>query len=321
MTKAFVTGADGFIGSHLCEALRDQGDEVTGLALYNSFDSFGWLNEVEGVEKVRGDVRDADQMRYLIGNRSTDIVFHLAALVSVPYSFEAPQSFIDTNVTGTLNVLLAAGHIGAKVIHTSTSEVYGSVPDKAINEDMPLAPQSPYAASKVAADALVRSFYRSYGLPAVILRPFNTYGPRQSERAVVATIIRQALDPECRRIELGNLHATRDLTYVDDMVRAFLAVAGINAYGVYNAGGGVIINVRDLGELIKALTGCDKSILSGMADRIRPEASEVVALKADATRLTKRTGWRPKVPPGEGMKRTIDWWRSRPFRKDQVYLT
>lgn len=325
MTRALVTGADGFIGSHLCEALRDRGDEVTGLALYNSFDSFGWLDEVEGVQKVRGDVRDAAQMRELIAGH--DLVFHLAALISVPYSYQAPQSFIDTNVTGTLNVLEACRAADAKLVHTSTSEVYGSAQYTPMDEQHPICPQSPYAASKVAADALVRSYNLSFGLPCVILRPFNTYGPRQSERAVVATIIRQALDPACHAIKLGKLNAFRDLTYVGDMVRAFIAVSEINEFDVFNAGTGDGLVIVDLARVIcdaiqsfllrRGQALCrepgDKPVLSENV-RLRPEASEVIRLQADAHRLTAATGWKPRRPMNKGLDPTIAWWRTRDFR-------
>ena len=315
--KAFVTGADGFIGSHLTEALRDAGHEVTGLALYNSFDSYGWLDEVEGVEKVRGDVRDVEQMRALI--KGQDVVFHLAALVSVPYSYQAPQSFIDTNVTGTLNVLMAARDAAAKLVHTSTSEVYGSVPDEPITEAHPIWPSSPYAASKVAADALVRSFHLSYELPAVTLRPFNTYGPRQSERALVATIIRQMLDPACGRAELGNFDARRDLTYITDTVAAFLAVAKLEEFGVYNAGTGRFWGVTHVGGLIQKIVGTDKSWVS-RCERLRPSRSEVAILQADATKLCTATGWEPHIALYEGLELTVAWWRSRSLNREQRYV-
>lgn len=319
--KVFVTGADGFIGSHLCEALRDRGDEVTGLALYNSFDSFGWLDEVEGVKKVRGDVRDSAQMNTWI--KGHEIVFHLAALISVPYSYEAHRSFIDTNVTGTLNVLLAATSAGAKFVHTSSSEVYGSMRGEwsdGMDESHPIQPQSPYAASKVAADALVRAFNLSYGLPAIILRPFNTYGPRQSQRAVVPTIVRQVLDPEAGAINLGNVNTRRDLTYVTDTVRAFLAVADLPNFGVYNAGTGETHFISSLAQRIIRHMDSVKPI-NTVRDRHRPKASEVDCLLADASALSKATGWSPQVSLDHGLIHVIAWHRVRPVRDARRYLT
>ena len=305
--KVFVTGADGFIGSHLCEALRDDGYDVTGLALYNSFDNFGWLDEVEGVEKVRGDVRDAEQMRALI--KGHDIVFHLAALISVPYSYEATQSFIDTNVTGTLNVLMAARETDAKVIHTSTSEVYGTAQYVPQDEKHPINPQSPYAASKVAADALVTSFHHTYGLPAVILRPFNTYGPRQSERAVLATMIRQSLDANRHQIVLGNLDSERDFIYVDDTVRAFMAAANVG-FGVYNVGTGIAYSIRAAATVVVGQVSPPKAVIS-IKSRFRPPTSEVVVLRCDAREFMRHTEWKPQVSFHQGIKRTVFWWRNR----------
>ena len=306
--KVFVTGADGFIGSHLCEALRDRGDEVTGLAQYNSFDSFGWLDEVEGVERVVGDVRDPGQMRALIEGH--DLVFHLAALGEVPYSYIAPRSFIDTNVMGTLNVLEACICACADIVHTSTSEVYGSVPDGAITEDFPMRPQSPYAASKVAADALVRSYNLTYGLPAVILRPFNTYGPRQSKRAVIPSIIHQTLDPSQKELGLGEIKAERDWTYVDDMVLAFLAVAELDDFDVYNAGSCTRDTVLRVVQFVERFTGIEKPIEFDEI-RMRPKNSEVMGLQANVDLLRTATGWAPKVGLEQGLARTIEWHQAR----------
>ncbi len=311
--KAFVTGADGFIGSHLCEALRDAGHDVTGLALYNSFDSYGWLDEVEGVEKVRGDIRDAEQMRRLI--KGHDTVFHLAALISVPDSYLRPRSYIDTNVMGTLNILEAARDAGSKVIHTSTSEVYGTAQYTPMDEGHPINPQSPYAASKVAADALVKSYHLSYDLPCVILRPFNTYGPRQSERAVVATIIRQALDPVYKTIHLGNMMVERDFNYVEDTAGAFLAVQKLDKFGVYNVGMTDVWQIGQVGRMVVRATNCGKHLTTGR-DRIRPLKSEVAALCGDASHLHDATGWNPTMPFEIGLDHTIAWWRKRDFRAD-----
>lgn len=310
--RVFISGADGFIGSHLCEALRDRGDEVTGLAMYNSFDNHGWLDEVEGVHKVRGDVRDRGQMAGLIAGH--DLVFHLAALISVPYSYEAPPSFIDTNVTGTLNVLEACILAEAKIVFASTSEIYGTV-NEAITERHPLNPQSPYAASKVAAEMLVRSYHLTYGLPAAVLRPFNTYGPRQSERALVATIIRQALDPNCDEIRLGHFNTSRDMMYVLDTVDAFIAMAGLDEFAICNAGTGYAIDVLDFAESIGNRWAPQKEIVHD-PDRARPKTSEVMRLLCDPSLLTKLTGWKSKWPIRHGLEVTVDWWRKRDFRAD-----
>lgn len=316
--KVFVTGADGFIGSHLVEALRDRGDDVTGLALYNSFDSFGWMDEIDGIRKVRGDIRDAEQMRALTAGH--DIVFHLAALISVPHSYDCPRAYLDTNVTGTLSVLMAARDAGAKVVHTSTSEVYGTAQYTPMDEKHPINPQSPYAASKVAADALARSFALSYGMEIVTLRPFNTYGPRQSERAIVSTLVRQFLDPACAVVEIGNGDAARDLTYVADTVSAFLHAAGTDEPGPWNAGTGTVTTVMDLARIVSDATRVRKPVVTSQ-DRMRPEASEVRALVCDATAFRSATGWRPGyVPLSRGLDETIEWWRSRTPRRDMAYV-
>ncbi len=316
--KAFVTGADGFIGSHLCEALRDAGHEVTGLALYNSFDTYGWLDEVEGVEKVRGDIRDAEQMRRLI--KGHEVVFHLAALISVPDSYLRPRSYIDTNVMGTLNILEAARDAGSKVIHTSTSEVYGTAQYTPMDEKHPINPQSPYAASKVAADALVKAYHLSYGLPCVILRPFNTYGPRQSERAVVATIIRQALDPMCPAVMLGETRAIRDFVYVTDTAAAFVAAISIDDIGPFNISTGDGEAISGLADLVSKTVGKPTGMAckgTGWQDaRMRPPKSEVWELCGNSDTFSGCTSWSANVRLNEGIRRTIDWWRKRDFRAD-----
>ena len=225
--KVLVTGADGFIGSHLTEALARQGAKVTALALYNSFDSHGWLDDLpESVRSqlhmVRGDVRDGAFVSRLV--QGQEYVFHLAALIAIPYSYAAPQSYIETNVIGTLNVLEAARQWGTeRIVHTSTSEVYGTALTMPINESHPLQGQSPYSASKIGADMMAEAFARSFGLPVVTIRPFNTFGPRQSERAIIPTIIRQALDPTCDAIMVGDTSPIRDLTFVEDTAAAFMA--------------------------------------------------------------------------------------------------
>ena len=267
--RVFVTGADGFIGSHLAEALVRAGAEVTARALYNSFGACGWLDEIANETRSAmrielGDVRDGVQMRSLA--EGSDITFHLAALIGIPYSYVAAQSCVDVNIHGTLNLLEAAraGALG-RFVHTSTSEVYGSAQTRPISENHPLHGQSPYAASKIGADQMVEAFSRSHGIPAVTLRPFNTFGPRQSERAVIPTAIRQMLDPACTKISLGDLSTTRDFTFVDDTVRAFLALGGAaNAeFGtVYNAGTGVEVKIGEIVDRLGNITGCNKPVVS-----------------------------------------------------------
>jgi UDP-glucose 4-epimerase len=312
--RVVVTGADGFIGSHLVEACVRAGARVRALAQYTSFDGDGWLDDLDvrsDVEVVRGDVRDPDQMRALI--RGTEVVFHLAALIAIPYSYVAPTAYIDTNVKGSLNVFLAARDAGCgRVVHTSTSEVYGTAQVRPMTENHPLIAQSPYAASKIAADKLAEAMFLSFGLPVVTLRPFNTYGPRQSERAVIATAIRQALDPACPEVRLGDLTPERDFTYVADTVRAFLAAAGAAPGGVYNCGTGRCVTIGGLSEAILRAVGCAKPIATEAA-RLRPAGSEVRALQADSTRLTQATGWRPGTSLTGGLAATVAWWRSRPL--------
>ena len=322
-TKILVTGADGFIGSHLTEALASAEAEVTALAQYNSFDSHGWLDDLpepirQRVNLVRGDVRDAAFISRLVHGH--EIVFHLAALIAIPYSYVAPQSYVETNVLGTLNILEAARQHGTeRIVHTSTSEVYGTALTMPIDETHPLRGQSPYSASKIAADMMAEAFARSFGLPVVILRPFNTFGPRQSERAIVGTIIRQALDPACPAIMVGDATTVRDLTFVTDTAAAF-AAAGLSEnleYGqAYNAGSQRAIMVGDLIDLIVELTSSRKSVTQDNK-RLRPPNSEVRALLADSTRFTRATGWSPKVKLREGLQRTVEWWRCR-FSEKQV---
>lgn len=315
--NVFVTGADGFIGSHLTAALVEAGANVTALALYNSFDSHGWLDDLDpsvraAIEMVRGDVRDAHQMMTLCTGKDT--VLHLAALISVPFSFEAPTSFVDTNVTGTVNVLTAARDNGvARVVNTSTSEVYGTAQTRPITEDHVLQAQSPYAASKIAADKMAEAFARTYSMNVVTLRPFNTYGPRQSERAVISTTIRQALDPACEEIRLGDLRPGRDFNFVQDTARAFLAAAMVDdrySGQVFNAGSGHMVTIGETADAIVRLSGSNKPIVHD-ADRMRPADSEVMALIADASRFTDASGWTSEVALEDGLARTIDWWRSR----------
>ena len=315
--SVLVTGADGFIGSHLAERLVAEGARVTALALYNAFDSHGWLDSLPDdtlaqMRLVRGDLRDSGFMLRLVDGQ--DLVFHLAALIAIPHSYAAPPSYVDVNVTGTLNVLEAARAARvARVVHTSTSEVYGTAQVTPITEDHPLQGQSPYAASKIGADMMAEAYARSFDLPVTILRPFNTYGPRQSERAVIASVIRQALDPACDAIQVGDLSPQRDFTYVGDTVAAFLEIgrASSVSYGAaYNAGTGVAVTIRDMVEQVQSITGANKPVVVEET-RLRPDGSEVRALLADARRFTKATDWRPQVTLKDGLSQTIGWWRDR----------
>ena len=315
--KILVTGADGFIGSHLAETLVRKGADVTALVLYNSFDSHGWLDEAEpdvasSMRMVRGDIRDAHQMTQLA--QGQDIVFHLAALIAIPHSYEAPTSYVQTNVQGTTNVLLAARNADcARVVHTSTSEVYGSALFTPITEEHPLHGQSPYSASKIGADMIAESFYRSFELPVVTLRPFNTYGPRQSERAVISAVIRQVLDDNCASIELGDLTPSRDFNFVSDTVEAFMAVSMLDdthCGQAFNAGSGKMITIAEIVETVVALSGSDKPV-STNTNRMRPANSEVMALMADTTRLNAASGWSPTYDLNAGLAETINWWRER----------
>jgi NAD dependent epimerase/dehydratase len=315
--KVLVTGADGFIGSHLTDALVRQGAEVTALSLYNSFDMHGWLDDLEApvlrnLTLVRGDVRDSGLVRHIVARQN--VVFHLAALIAIPHSYRAPQSYIETNVLGTLNVLEACRESQVdRVVQTSTSEVYGTAITVPITEDHPLQGQSPYSASKIGADMMASAFSRSFDVPVAILRPFNTYGPRQSERAVIGSTIRQILDPTCPTLKLGLLEAVRDFTFIDDTVAAFLAIGsapGIQFGSSYNAGSGKAVTVSELVELLYKITGCTKRLEHDSA-RLRPVNSEVMALLADSRRLDDDAGWRPRITLRDGLERTVDWWERR----------
>ncbi|MBQ0819735.1 SDR family NAD(P)-dependent oxidoreductase [Microvirga terrae] len=315
--KVLVTGADGFIGSHLTEALVEQGAKVTALSQYNSFDSHGWLDDLSESTRaklkiIRGDIRDPALVHRIV--KGQDVVFHLAALIAIPQSYVMPQAYVETNVIGTLNVLEAAREWNTqRVVQTSTSEVYGTVLDSSITESHPLQGQSPYSASKIGADMMAEAFARSFDLPVVILRPFNTFGPRQSERAIIPTLIRQALDPNCPAILVGDTSPVRDLTFVKDTAAAFMAVgqAPQVEYGrAYNAGSGRAVAVSDLISLIVDTTRCSKPVVED-SQRFRPAASEVRALLADSSRLEQLTGWRPRTALEDGLEQTIGWWRER----------
>ncbi|MGW3626743.1 SDR family NAD(P)-dependent oxidoreductase [Streptomyces sp. NPDC000880] len=310
-----VTGAEGFIGSHLTETLVAAGYRVRAMAQYNSFSSYGWLetlspDTLEQVEIVLGDVRDAGSVHQLA--EGAEAVYHLAALIAIPYSYRAPHSYVDTNVTGTLNVLEAVRKLGIpRLVHTSTSETYGTAQTVPITEDHPINTQSPYAASKAGGDRLADSYHASFGTPVVTLRPFNTFGPRQSMRAVIPTVIGQVAAGE-RVITLGDLRPTRDFLYVKDTARAFLAVGTAPADAVvgrtFNAGTGVEISVGELTRLVGKLMEADLDVRED-EERIRPAASEVMRLVADATRLRDATGWQPEHDLEHGLVRTIEFFR------------
>ena len=311
---AAVTGAEGFIGSHLVEALVASGSRVRAMVLYNSFASWGWLDALEpevlaSVEVIMGDVRDPRATREFIGD--AEVVYHLAALIAIPYSYHAPHSYLETNAGGTMNVLEAVRSLETpRMVHTSTSEVYGTALRVPIDEDHPLQAQSPYSATKVAADKLAESYHAAFGVPVVTLRPFNTYGPRQSARAVIPTIITQ-LAAGRAEVKLGALTPTRDLTFAADTAQAFIAAAGAPldavAGRVLNAGSGNEISVGDLAELIARKM--DRPLaLRYEEERMRPEASEVMRLVSDSTRLRTLTGWEPMHTLETGLDATIDWF-------------
>jgi dTDP-glucose 4,6-dehydratase len=305
--RVLVTGAGGFIGSHLAERLAELGADVRAFVEYNSLGSFGWLDgsaAADDLDAVLGDVRDRDSV--VAAAASCDVVFHLAALIAIPYSYDAPTSYVETNVVGTANVLRAAQAAGALVVHTSTSEVYGTARAVPIPEEHPLQAQSPYAASKIGADKLAESFHLSFGLPVVTLRPFNTYGPRQSARAVIPTVATQLLTGS--RVALGNTFPTRDFTFVADTVDAFVrAGESPDAIGrTINVGTGVEVTIADVVERIARVVGREGSVDRDEA-RVRPPSSEVERLCADATVARELLGWEPRVALDDGLRLTVDW--------------
>jgi NAD dependent epimerase/dehydratase len=309
--RVLVTGGDGFIGSHLVEALVPICGRVRALAQYNSFNDWGWLEGLPclgDVEVVTGDVRDAALCRELLDG--IDVVFHLAALIPIPYSYRAPESFVDTNVKGTLNLCQAARAAGvARFVHTSTSEVYGTAQYVPMDERHPLSPQSPYSASKIGADAVALSFFHAFGLPSVVARPFNTYGPRQSARAVIPTIISQ-IAAGATTVRLGDLTTTRDFTFVEDTCRGLIAVAALDAGpgDVFNIGSNEEIAIGDLVSLIGRSMGV-AAMAATDAERLRPPASEVLRLRCDNSKLERAAAFRPGVPLAEGIARTARWFR------------
>ncbi len=304
-----VTGADGFIGSHLTEALLAQGYRVRALAQYNSFNFWGWLEGVShpGLEVVTGDVRDPNLCRTICQGVGT--IFHLAALIAIPYSYVAPDSYVDTNIKGTLNMLQAARDCGAdRIVVTSTSEVYGTALYVPIDEKHPRQPQSPYSATKIGADALAMSFYNSFGLPVVIARPFNTYGPRQSARAIIPTIISQIAAGK-REIQVGDLRPSRDFNFVADTCRGFIALGstpGIEGRDI-NIATGLDFTMEHTLRLIARLMDADVTYVVDPA-RLRPAASEVMRLQGDSSLIQSLTSWHPEVSLEEGLRRTIDWF-------------
>jgi dTDP-glucose 4,6-dehydratase len=308
--RVLITGAGGFIGSHLTERLVRLGAKTRALIHYNSSGARGWLDAspiADDVEVVFGDVGDRDQMQSIV--RGQTVVFHLAALIGIPYSYRAPLSYVRTNIEGTVNILQAALETGvSRVLVTSTSEVYGTAIRSPIDEDHPLQAYSPYGASKIAADKLAESFRRSFDLPVRIVRPFNTYGPRQSARAIIPTIISQALGGET--IRLGHLSPTRDFTYVTDTVEGFIKMAEseTDPGDVVHFGSGQEISIGDLAKLILRLTGSHSAIVTD-PERERPEASEVERLCADATRARALLGWAPTLTLEQGLTQTIEWVR------------
>ncbi len=311
--KVMVTGAAGFIGSHVCEALVQEGAKVKALVRYNSRGDRGNLELLppqiaQEIEVVHGDIQDAALVAKLVAD--SDVVLHLAALIGIPYSYVASASYVDINIRGTLNVLQAClRNSTPRLVHTSTSEVYGTAQYTPIDEKHPLQAQSPYSATKIAADKLIESFHRTYNLPVVTIRPFNTYGPRQSSRAVIPTIILQALTDE--KISLGNLGPFRDFTFVKDTARSFILAAQCDrAIGeVVNVGSGNGITIIDLAHRISAITGNDLPIMTE-EERLRPPSSEVMELLCDSRKARELLGWEPQYSIEEGLAETVEWIRA-----------
>lgn len=316
--RVFVTGADGFIGSWLTESLLEAGHEVTALCIYNSLGHHGWLTplgekKTPGLNLLLGDIRDGEFLRKSISGHQT--VFHLASLIAIPYSYAAPRSYVETNVNGALNVAQACleGQV-ERLIHTSTSEVYGTAIQVPIAETHPLQGQSPYSASKIGADMMVESFQRSFGLPAITLRPFNTYGPRQSMRAVIPTLMAQMLSGQ-HEIKLGNVKPTRDFNYVMDTVAAFRALGESDDSKLightFNTGSGREISIGDLATLMGRLLDRNVKIVTDDV-RLRPEKSEVDRLLCDSSKLIAATGWRPETDLEKGLLHLKAWMERQP---------
>jgi NAD dependent epimerase/dehydratase len=309
--RVLITGADGFIGSHLTERLTQEGAKIRAFVYYNSFGRWGWLDELpsdlsEKIEIFLGDIRDSNRVMEAV--KGQEVVFHLASLIAIPYSYHAPDSYVQTNINGTLHVINACRQIQVeRIVHTSTSEVYGTAQYVPIDEKHPLQGQSPYSATKIGADMLAESFHRSFGLPIAIMRPFNTYGPRQSARAVIPTILGQLYEG-AKYIKLGALHPTRDFNYVHDIVSAFLAVAETEAAigRVINVGSGREISIGDLVETLFRITGKKAEVICEK-ERLRPERSEVDRLSCDSSIVRNLTGWKPIHSLEKGLEITAQW--------------
>jgi NAD dependent epimerase/dehydratase len=310
MKHALITGADGFIGSHLTELLLESGYKVRALAYYNSFNYWGWLEDIPAnanLEIVTGDVRDPHFVKHIM--HGVDIVFHLAALIAIPYSYHATDSYVDTNIKGTLNVCQAAKELGGiRVLVTSTSEVYGTAQYVPIDEKHPKQAQSPYSATKIGADAIAMSFYNAFNLPVTIVRPFNTYGPRQSARAIIPTIISQ-IAGGMKEIKLGDLTPTRDFNYVKDTSRGFVAIAECDATigKEINIASNYEISMGDTLNLIKSIMKSDVRFITDQV-RLRPENSEVFRLWGDNRLISSLTDWHPEYTIETGLKETVDWF-------------
>ncbi len=311
--KILVTGADGFIGSHLCELLVSQGAKVRALSQYNSFNYWGWLEDLpclKQIEVVSGDIRDEFFCQEIVNGM--DYVLHLAALIAIPFSYKSPMSYVDTNIKGTLNMCQASLKAGVKkMIHTSTSEVYGTAKYVPINEEHPLQPQSPYSASKIAADAMAMSYYNSFNLPLVVARPFNTYGPRQSARAIIPSVITQ-IEAGAKKLMLGDLTPTRDFNYVEDTCRGFVSLLKSDeALGkVINIGSGTEYSVKETVAMIQKIMGSQVEIIED-EQRIRPEKSEVFRLCCDNTKIKTLCGYSPKYSLQEGLEKTVQWFKNK----------
>lgn len=322
--KVLVTGSEGFIGSHLTERLVELGADVTALVQYNSFNNWGWIDTFDkkikdSIKVVTGDIREYDGMKRII--KGQDVVFHLAALIAIPYSYLSPMAYVRTNVEGTTNVLEACREYDVqKIVHTSTSETYGSALYIPIDEKHPMQGQSPYSASKIGADKMAESFYKSFNMPISTIRPFNTYGPRQSARAVIPTIISQILAGKTE-IKLGSLNPTRDFNYVKDTVEAFVKTAEseMTIGEVVNVGSNYEISIGDTVEKIIKIIG-EEVIINCDEDRIRPENSEVNRLWADNSKIKKITGWMPQYSIDDGLKETVEWIKDNmQYYKTDIY--
>ncbi len=322
--KVLVTGAEGFIGSHLTEMLVEAGAEVTALVQYNSFNNWGWLETFDKqvmneIKVYTGDIREYDNISKVVAGK--DAVFHLAALIAIPYSYQSPAAYVRTNVEGTLNVMEACRFHGVqKVVHTSTSEVYGTAKYVPIDEEHPLQGQSPYSASKIGADKIAESYYRAFNVPVATIRPFNTYGPRQSARAVIPTIISQALSG-AETLKLGAVTPKRDLTYVKDTAKGFIRMAEAdNSIGeTINVGSNFEISIGELAALILKITGREMPI-ECQEDRLRPEKSEVNRLWCDNHKAAETIGWSPTYTLEQGLAETVEWIRSNmKYFKTDIY--